>query len=211
MCIHDRAAWHMACQGAGRATGSPATAARMRRSGDVAEWLGRGLQSLVQRFESARRLAETARSPGGLSRGDLRNRELTRGAQVLGSVSDAPRHSGARDRPRIDPSADTAPASQGEPAGAAARRWNGGTRRFSARAAGSRSAAARGRPPTARRRTVSLSGVTDLATLLDRCSSRRLDATARPRHHATRPAAAPRGADRARNSRPCLRNPAPDA
>ena len=28
----------------------------MRRPGDVAEWLGRGLQSLVQRFESARRL-----------------------------------------------------------------------------------------------------------------------------------------------------------
>ena len=30
--------------------------ATMRRPGDVAEWLGRGLQSLVQRFESARRL-----------------------------------------------------------------------------------------------------------------------------------------------------------
>ena len=28
----------------------------MRPQGDVAEWLGRGLQSLVQRFESARRL-----------------------------------------------------------------------------------------------------------------------------------------------------------
>ena len=28
----------------------------MRPPGDVAEWLGRGLQSLVQRFESARRL-----------------------------------------------------------------------------------------------------------------------------------------------------------
>jgi hypothetical protein len=30
--------------------------ARMAVRGDVAEWLGRGLQSLVQRFESARRL-----------------------------------------------------------------------------------------------------------------------------------------------------------
>src|SRR5688572_4664367 len=30
--------------------------ATMRPPGDVAEWLGRGLQSLVQRFESARRL-----------------------------------------------------------------------------------------------------------------------------------------------------------
>ena len=28
----------------------------MTRPGAVAEWLGRGLQSLVQRFESARRL-----------------------------------------------------------------------------------------------------------------------------------------------------------
>jgi hypothetical protein len=28
----------------------------MARRGAVAEWLGRGLQSLVQRFESARRL-----------------------------------------------------------------------------------------------------------------------------------------------------------
>ena len=32
----------------------------MTRPGAVAEWLGRGLQSLVQRFESARRL-ETSR------------------------------------------------------------------------------------------------------------------------------------------------------
>ena len=32
------------------------TGATMRSHGDVAEWLGRGLQSLVQRFESARRL-----------------------------------------------------------------------------------------------------------------------------------------------------------
>ena len=31
-------------------------AASMGLRGDVAEWLGRGLQSLVQRFESARRL-----------------------------------------------------------------------------------------------------------------------------------------------------------
>jgi hypothetical protein len=29
----------------------------MHGRGDVAEWLGRGLQSLVQRFESARRLS----------------------------------------------------------------------------------------------------------------------------------------------------------
>ena len=34
----------------------------MRRPGDVAEWLGRGLQSLVQRFESARRLRRLQRS-----------------------------------------------------------------------------------------------------------------------------------------------------
>ena len=40
----------------------------MPRPGDVAEWLGRGLQSLVQRFESARRLVArngVARLPGG--------------------------------------------------------------------------------------------------------------------------------------------------
>ena len=30
----------------------------MARRGAVAEWLGRGLQSLVQRFESARRLSQ---------------------------------------------------------------------------------------------------------------------------------------------------------
>jgi hypothetical protein len=47
----------------------------MTRPGAVAEWLGRGLQSLVQRFESARRLrsslAETsdARPSGSHRRG----------------------------------------------------------------------------------------------------------------------------------------------
>ena len=35
--------------------------------GDVAEWLGRGLQSLVQRFESARRLHLIVRSVEGRS------------------------------------------------------------------------------------------------------------------------------------------------
>ena len=34
--------------------------ATMGGRGDVAEWLGRGLQSLVQRFESARRLEDSA-------------------------------------------------------------------------------------------------------------------------------------------------------
>src|SRR5688572_15374917 len=37
--------------------GAVTGAATMAARGDVAEWLGRGLQSLVQRFESARRLA----------------------------------------------------------------------------------------------------------------------------------------------------------
>ena len=36
----------------------------MTRSGAVAEWLGRGLQSLVQRFESARRLFSNGLEPG---------------------------------------------------------------------------------------------------------------------------------------------------
>jgi hypothetical protein len=40
----------------------------MPRPGDVAEWLGRGLQSLVQRFESARRLL--AYDHAGWSRSD---------------------------------------------------------------------------------------------------------------------------------------------
>jgi hypothetical protein len=37
--------------------------ATMPPPGDVAEWLGRGLQSLVQRFESARRLIGYRREP----------------------------------------------------------------------------------------------------------------------------------------------------
>ena len=40
-----------------RRRGESYGAATMRCQGDVAEWLGRGLQSLVQRFESARRLS----------------------------------------------------------------------------------------------------------------------------------------------------------
>ncbi len=42
-------------EGGGSTVTAPAT---MRPQGDVAEWLGRGLQSLVQRFESARRLSD---------------------------------------------------------------------------------------------------------------------------------------------------------
>ena len=40
--------------------------------GAVAEWLGRGLQSLVQRFESARRLVSCGFEPGFPSRGSER-------------------------------------------------------------------------------------------------------------------------------------------
>ena len=50
--------------------------ATMGARGDVAEWLGRGLQSLVQRFESARRLdlrisrTFSSRVSGTLERGE---------------------------------------------------------------------------------------------------------------------------------------------
>ena len=43
----------------------------MTRSGAVAEWLGRGLQSLVQRFESARRLLSRG-LPGAHGYGSVR-------------------------------------------------------------------------------------------------------------------------------------------
>ena len=36
-----------------------------RRSGAVAEWLGRGLQSLVHRFDSGRRLSPSFLHPSG--------------------------------------------------------------------------------------------------------------------------------------------------
>ena len=42
-------------------------------SGAVAEWLGRGLQSLVQQFESARRLVSSGFEPGSSRRGEAIN------------------------------------------------------------------------------------------------------------------------------------------
>src|SRR6187200_1274300 len=52
--------------------------ATMRPPGDVAEWLGRGLQSLVQRFESARRLISDSREPRSPGQGsDGLHRALT--------------------------------------------------------------------------------------------------------------------------------------
>ena len=56
----------VAYRGVQRGSGRAGYAARYHERaarGDVAEWLGRGLQSLVQRFESARRLS-SCRSKG---------------------------------------------------------------------------------------------------------------------------------------------------
>ena len=74
----------------------------MTRSGAVAEWLGRGLQSLVQRFESARRLfSYKGQSGSKLGCASVRECRLTPGRPPASPPPTVPR-TGARahGRPR---------------------------------------------------------------------------------------------------------------
>ena len=58
---------------------APERTATMTARGDVAEWLGRGLQSLAQRFESARRLPRLL-SPSSRSTSSILNSPENKGS-----------------------------------------------------------------------------------------------------------------------------------
>ena len=74
--------------------------ARMGARGDVAEWLGRGLQSLVQRFESARRLFGRCPQGSRLEVWRVPKARLPGRASRLVRPSPSSRSRRARPRPR---------------------------------------------------------------------------------------------------------------